>query len=119
MDYRGFTDGSYTSQSILADAELTMNWYPEPIESDNGKVRLALDPTPGFSPFITVTGQTGAAALFSMNGVTLGVIGSTLWRIDTVAQTATNVGTVARDSVPAYITMNGVGTNQAFVGSGQ
>src|SRR5262249_32362112 len=48
-----------------------------------------------------------------------GVNGSTCWRSDTVAQTAANVGTVARDSVPAYITMNGVGTNQAFVGSGQ
>ena len=51
MVYRGFCGPSYTSQSVIADAELCMNWYPEQMESDAAPSRDVLYPTPGVLPY--------------------------------------------------------------------
>lgn len=48
----GLVGGSYTSQSVNADAQLTMNLYPEAIESGQGKSAMALYHTPGLIPFV-------------------------------------------------------------------
>src|SRR5690242_4130845 len=42
---------SYQSQSLAADCQRTVNWYPESIESGDGKSRIALYPTPGLKYF--------------------------------------------------------------------
>ena len=41
MKYEAFIGGSYESQSITADCERTINWYPEKLES-NGATSLAI-----------------------------------------------------------------------------
>lgn len=45
---------SYQSQSLVADCQKTMNWYPEQIESGSGKAAWAMYPTPGTKVFATL-----------------------------------------------------------------
>lgn len=52
----GLIGGSYISQSINADGEYSQNWYPEAIESQNGKSAMALYCTPGLSLFVNLPG---------------------------------------------------------------
>ena len=54
MSRIGLVGGSYTSQSRNADDQLSMNLYPEVIESGAGKVASALYCTPGTKVFVTL-----------------------------------------------------------------
>jgi hypothetical protein len=58
----GFVGPSYRSQSVLADCQTCMNWYPESIESGLGRSPLALYPTPG----LNLLYQIGAAGMRGM-----------------------------------------------------
>lgn len=116
MRYEGFCSGSYTSQSILADAERTCNWYPERVESAYGKSRTTLYPTPGFTTFCA-TSDVGGRALFTMNGRTLAVVGGTAGEV-AITQSFASYGAVAQDNNLATISMNGKVGNQAFITSG-
>jgi len=49
--FPGFIGPSYSSQSLSADCQTTMNWIPELIESGKGKSVAALYPTPGLKTF--------------------------------------------------------------------
>lgn len=50
----GLIGPSYSSQSLNADAQMTRNWYPEVIESQNGKSAMALYPTQGKKLFVAL-----------------------------------------------------------------
>lgn len=52
----GLVGPSYTSQSLNADAQLTMNLYPEVDESGAGNAPIVLYPTPGTKLFTTLSG---------------------------------------------------------------
>lgn len=116
MQYRGFCGGSYTSQSLLADAEMTMNWYPEQIESPYGKARMVMYPTPGFSNFAT-TSTLGGRAMATMNGRTFAIMGGSFGEVFST-QSFTPYGSVNQDSNPGQIVFNGAIGNQALVVSG-
>lgn len=47
----GFCSGFYQSQSVAADDQDIFNWYPETIESGEGKSAKALYPRPGLDLF--------------------------------------------------------------------
>lgn len=47
----GFVGASYKSQSLNADAQTTMNWYPEIDESQAGNAPIVMYPTPGLEEF--------------------------------------------------------------------
>lgn len=111
----GFIGGSYQSQSPIADAERTVNFYPEIIEAEAGANKMALYPTPGATAFLTV-GDVGTRALFSMNGRTFAVVGAGFYELFATA-TATKWGTVTVDMYLATISYNGVG-GQLFITSG-
>lgn len=113
--FPGFVSGSYQSQSPIADAERTMNFYEETIEAEAGANRHALYPTPGSSVFLTVA-DVGARALFSMAGRTFAVVGGGFYELF-VTQTSTKWGAVTQDQYPATISYNGVG-GQLFITSG-
>lgn len=118
MEYRGFVGPSAKNLSAQANCERLVNLYIENRQS--ASARSGLYVTPGFSPYITVAGgitDVGGRALFQMNGRALGVIGAGVYGLANT-QTATRYGAVAQDSNPAQITMNGVGGNQALIGSG-
>jgi hypothetical protein len=48
----GFVGPSYTSQSLNADAQETINWYIEHVESGNGNAPMVLYPSPGEQVFV-------------------------------------------------------------------
>ena len=116
MRYPGFVNGSYQSQSPLADDELTMNWYPEAIEMPGSVTRAAFYPTPGQQPFVTVT-DVGTRALLYIAGRMFAVIGAGFYEVF-VTQTATPRGTVRQDTYPATISYNGPTGGQLFITSG-
>ncbi len=94
MSRFGLIGGSYTSQSVNADSEMTMNWYPETIEA-NGNSQMALYNTPGLSLFCDLTG-VAVLGLITFNGRTFGVTGTTFWEIFADG-TKVNRGTIAAD----------------------
>ncbi len=68
----GFVGGSYQSESPYSDAESTMNWYPETMESQGAKSAMTLYPTPGLSAFGAGLGNP-IGQLLSVNGRLFGV----------------------------------------------
>lgn len=118
MDYPGFVGPSARHLSPLAGCERTINLYVEANQSQTD--RPALYVTPGFNPYITSAGgitDSGGRALFQMNGRALAVVGAGVYELFTT-RLATRYGAVAQNANPAYITMNGIGGNQALIASG-
>ncbi len=74
----GFCGPSYRSQSPNVDAESTVNWYPEAIESGQGKSTFALYPTPGLKSAYALDGEVSVPALFTHNGRMFSA-GASLW----------------------------------------
>src|SRR5262245_8120718 len=113
--YPNFISGSYPSLSPIADVERTINWYPEAMESKGATSPQVLYPTAGQTRFVTV-GDTGARALFAMDGHTTGVVGGNFYELMAGA-TATIRGAVSLDPKLATITYNGAGGGQQFITS--
>lgn len=116
MQFPGFIGPSYQSQSKNADDEKLVNFYVEYLESTGAKGRMALYPTPGFSPRITPSPAEGRT-LFSQDGRCFAVIGFAFYEVfgdDTLILR----GTVASDAHPATISSNGDGGQQLFITSG-
>ena len=66
----GLVGPSYASQSSNADAQATINWYNEQIESGAGNAPLVLYPTPGTQVFVNL-GRTitpGANGIGPLDG---------------------------------------------------
>lgn len=114
MIYPGFLGPSGQAQSPLANCERSVNWFYEP--NDPGSGLPALYPTPGQSSFVTVS-DTGTRALYSMNGRTFAVVGSSFGEVFS-GGTFTKYGAVSFDSNLAQITANGISGNQLGISSG-
>lgn len=114
-DYPNFVGPSARHLSPLAGCARTVNLWVA-----TGGGRPALYTTPGFQSYIGMAGgitDVGGRALFQMNGRALGVIGAGVYELF-ATQTATRYGAVLQDANPAFITMNGIGGNQALIASG-
>lgn len=118
----GFVGPTYTSQSMLADCQQCMNWYPETIESGQGKSQMALYPTPGLRLVATIAGKVRGCL-----GVTSGpgggraffVGGGNLYEL-TAAGVATLIGPVGNDFKLVSMAVNGSAGNQlAICSAGQ
>ena len=105
--------GSYASQSPLASADQTMNWYTELMESGAGKSQLVLYPTPGLAVFADLLGSS-VRGNFATNGRSFAVSGDTLWELSSDG-TKTNRGTVIDDAQPVSMAANQI---QLLVASG-
>lgn len=114
--YQGFCGPSNPTQSVLADAERTINWYVEAVQSPAAPTGAALYPIPGQTAFVSVP-EVGTRALFSMNDRCFGVVAGTFYEFF-ATRTATARGTVAQDSNPATICANGPVGNQLGITSG-
>lgn len=95
MRYQGFVGGSYESQAVTADAERTVNFYVERMESQGATTDYALYPTPGvelLSEGPTTTELVGAGFLWAQGGeegeevaftdASTGSVVSRLWDFD-------------------------------------
>lgn len=117
MEYVAFIGGSYQSQAVTADQELTINLYPELLQSPTATKKLALYPSPGVDALSTwPTGGVGRGHI-AINGREFCVIGTSFIEVDS-SGAMTSRGTVAIDSRPATLASNGDGGNQIFVTSG-
>jgi len=119
MDYPGFLFGTYESQSLIADQESTVNFYPELMESPAAKSKMALYPTPGFEVFTTTpTPQAGGKAMLTNgDGRVFGITGLRFYEYFYDGSFLER-GTVAADSHPASLCSNGDGGNQLGIVSG-
>ncbi len=128
MRYDAFLGGSYESQSLLADCERTVNWYPEQLEAQGATAQRVLYPTPGVELIANTAPLAGAAwipiatatpgrAHFAMAGREFAVMGTVLYEIDGGGRLLSR-GTVAHDGQPATISSNGDGGGQLFITSG-
>jgi hypothetical protein len=121
MDWHGFCGASYTSRSLVADAEQLINWYPEQIEQPAvGTTAQALYPTPGCAGFYGFSATNiGTRGLYAIDANrVIGVIGDMLIGLDGALMIGKFYGTVAKDTNLVPITSNGVIGNQAFLASG-
>lgn len=129
MVYPGFCGPTYLSQSPNADAERTVNLYPEvmessflaygssgPVWSASPKAPISLYPTPGLQTFLTLPTYPNKA-LFEMDGRAFAVSGNTFYELFANG-TFTSRGTVAIDGNQATICSNGQGGNQLFITAG-
>ena len=67
--------GSYQSQSVNADAQVTKNWYVEQVESQYGKSAMVLYPCPGTTLFVALPGTPERGEL-EINGRAFAVSGT-------------------------------------------
>ena len=94
----GFCGPSYTSQSVTADCQRSMNWYPESIESQLGKSAMALYPTPGLTLFTSISGPI--RGMLEINGRMFAVGAGTLYEV-LATPSVIERGTVGNDGKPA------------------
>lgn len=107
---------SNVSQSILADAEETINWVPEPADVPNAATPLALYPTPGLSSFASLP-TTPCRGMLSQNGRLFVVAGDTSYEVLSDGSYNT-LGSMVLDSNPVTISTNGPAGHQVFITSG-
>lgn len=110
MRFPKFVGGSSQSQTVIASAERTVNFYVEKGDTD------ALFPTPGFSSFSRTT-QVGSRAIALCEGRLFALIGGKLFEFDANGN-ATDRGTVAVDARLGQLVYNGQQGRQLGVGSG-
>ena len=124
MNFPIFVGPSYPSESVLADAERTINWYPELMESDGAKSRVTLYPTPGRASFLTLS-DFPTRGMFQQDTYFSGtpaakawvVAGSTIFAFNPAASIAT-VTTVINDGNPATFASTGASGTQLMILSG-
>lgn len=107
-----FIGGSYESRSVRADAQRTVNLYPELVESGTGKNKLALYGRPGLQTFTTI--QSPVRGLWAGDNRLFAVGGGTFYEIFS-GGAATARGTVANNGGHVSMFPNG---NQLLVVSG-
>ena len=104
---------SYTSQSVNADAQRTVNLYPEKIESGDGNTDIALYPTPGLRKFAQFGGACLSIAKTHAGDFLQGQNGATYSVTVTNNTGAASLGLVTvTENVPAgltFVSMSGAG----------
>lgn len=119
-DYPGFVGGSYTSQSRIAAADRTVNWYPEKVEAGTGKAQYVLYPAPGTSVFCTLP-QSPVRCVYALNGTGYAIGGDSLYRLPLFAggdPVLLAAGLHNPDDAPADIAGNGDAGFQLLIASG-
>lgn len=108
--------GSGITQSLLNDAERTMNWYPETAQSKDATSPRSLYPTPGFQPYAQVS-DVGGRGSCNAGGRIFFVIGGTLVEV-TGPSTVIVRGAVAQDNNLAQLVYGGRIAGQVAIASG-
>lgn len=113
----GFVGPSYQSQSVNADAQSCVNFFPEILESGSGKSSLALYPTPGLQ-IAYILGVDPIRCTYTFNGRSFAVSGTNLVELN-VDGTMTIYAGLANDGQVAIIAGGGAsGALQLLIQSG-
>lgn len=100
--FSGFIGGAYSGRAISSDAESSINFYPESVESQGGADNspTILLSKPGLRYFTNLTGGASSVqALLSVNGRCFAVGGNAFWEVFS-GGTVTNRGAIAGDTRP-------------------
>jgi hypothetical protein len=106
-----FCGPTYQSESVNADAQRSINLYPESVESGQGRTAYAMYPRPGLIPFVTLAGESEVPQLFQQNG-RMFAAGLFLWEVFSNG-TAVQRGAL-NPALGAYITIT-ANQNQLLV----
>lgn len=121
MRFPSFCSESFVSQSPLASACRTVNWYPEILGEVRGaKTDVVLYPTPGLAVYAAAAERPNRGA-FSQDGECFFLIGGVLYQLTELTGTTgtlTNRGAVDSDDFPGTMTTNGSGGRQLALTSG-
>lgn len=108
----GLAGPSYMSRSLSVDAERTVNFYPELVESGRGKTNVALYRVPGLAEYV----DSGNAAInrgqLVKGGALYTVIGAKVYKVTTspsiaeITNTGGSVASIANDSLPVAMHAN-------------
>jgi hypothetical protein len=115
MQFPGFIGASSTNRSLNANAERTVNFYPEIVDGAAEK-KVVLHGTPGVSPFVGLPAGP-VRALFYRDGRCFAVGASRLYEVF-ANRTGVELGIVATDANPATIASNGTAGHQLLITSG-
>lgn len=100
----GFCGQSYASQSLDANAQLTMNLYLEADESQQGKSSFILLPTPGTQAFATLSdAPLRSWGLHTINGRLFAVAGRTFFEVFANGTSVARGNNLANDGNPVSI----------------
>lgn len=116
MELPNFVYGSYETQAYTGDAERTVNWYPERVESPGGTSRWQLCPTPGLELIADSVAGIGQGH-FQAAGREFAVISGFLYEIFATGAPSP-IGGMTLGTTPATISYNGDGGGQLFITSG-
>lgn len=117
--FPSFIGGSYPSQSVIADAERTVNMYVEQHQTQGVENPSALFPTPGFQMWtpVSTVGDVGARGSVVAGSRFFRVMGGGFYEFD-VNGTPTLWGRVAVDQNPAQLVFDGIVGGQVGIVSG-
>jgi hypothetical protein len=110
----GLIGPSYSSQSLNADCQVTMNWYTEILEQVNGKSAMVLYPTPGESVFAALPGQP-VRGQCEINGRAFAVSGTNFCEVfangtfSVIAQTGNDLSNVYMVASPQQLVIVSAG----------
>jgi hypothetical protein len=97
----GFVGGSYTSQSVNADCQQCMNWYPETLESGQSKSAMALYPTPGLVAFFAAPDPGPVRGIYTINARTFLVSANNVYEVGVLGTAIhTYAASVTNDAQP-------------------
>lgn len=116
MNFSSFIGPSYRSQSGIAEGERSVNWYPEIIETQQGKNRWILLPVPGVVRRWTLPNGP-CRGMFAQDGRVIVVAGPDIVELFD-DDTYTVRGNIAVDQYPATLCSNGAGGGEVFITSG-
>lgn len=116
MRFPAFVGGSYTSESPIASAQRTVNWYVESVETPGARAKAVLYPTPGVRSYVD-TGSLNGRGAFAQAGRAWAAVGTKLYEVNDDF-TVTSRGTLTVDANPVTICSNGDGANELFITSG-
>jgi hypothetical protein len=109
-EFKGFVGPAYTADSLLADAQSSINLYLEAIESGDGQNVAYLRETPGISAAVTLP-HSPVRGIWVGEGRLFAVGGSKLYEVFE-NNNVTEIGDVGNDNLPVQMFPNG---NQLFV----
>jgi hypothetical protein len=116
MSRFGLVGPSYSSQSLNADAQQTVNWYPEVLESGGGKSAMALYPTPGLAVFFAAPDPGPTRGDYTVNGRTFHVSANNVYEVGVLGTAIhTYAASITNDGLP--VSFAGGGT-QLLIASG-
>src|SRR5215472_3840368 len=114
--YKGFVGSTYQARSFAVSADRLVNWYPEIVESREGKSLINYYPTPGLTLLTDLSALGAGRGAFALDGRQWAVIGGSLVEFHADG-TYQQYDGLANDGNPVYIVANAKTPAQLMIAS--